>query len=175
MLYMTSHLPSDSRHFQDTLCESSGNFPQPIWSGLDPEYILPGRRIGNIHHQNRAGRGGRAIHSFQRPVRRPDNGPGRLINSRYLFFRFDSSNTLLKHSLRQIPFTSTPNPTHRHRQHLNIQSTAIQFTGALSEYRKPTLRGLDEDTRGGWMADGGKNRRLDENMWDIALVFVEGW
>jgi len=84
-LYMTSHPPSDSRHFQDTLSNSSGNFSQQIRPSLDPEYILPGTKIGNIHGQNGAGPGARAIHSFQRPVRRPDN-QGMLFSGRRLFF-----------------------------------------------------------------------------------------
>jgi len=72
-LYMTSHPPSDSQHFQGTLSKSSGNFPQQIRSSPDPEYIIPGTRIGNIHCLNRAHHGRRAIYSFQRPVWRPDN------------------------------------------------------------------------------------------------------
>ena len=63
-LYMTSYPPSDSRHFQDNLSKSSGNSPQQIRPSLDPEYILPGTKIGSIHGQNGTGAGARAIHSF---------------------------------------------------------------------------------------------------------------
>jgi len=160
-LYITSHPSSDSRHFQDTLSKSSGNFPQQIRPSLDPEYTLLGTKIGNIHGQNGAGPGARAIYSFQRPVRRPDHGQGMLFNGRRLFFPFDSSNTPLKRSLDQIPFPSTPIASHEHRQRLNIQSSVIRFPGALSEYGRPPLRGLDENARRGRMADGGKNRRLE--------------
>ncbi|PUU73394.1 hypothetical protein B9Z19DRAFT_1004554 [Tuber borchii] len=142
-LYITSHLPSDSRHFQDSLSKSPGNFPQQIRPNLDPEYTLPGAKIGNIHGQNGAGPGGRAVQSFQRPARRPDNGGGMLFNA------------------DQIPFPCTPIASHEHRQRLNIQSSAIRYPGALGEYGRPPLRGLNENTRGGRMGDGGKNRRLD--------------
>ena len=37
-LYMTSHLPSSSRHFQDTLSKLSGNFPQQIRSSHPTRY-----------------------------------------------------------------------------------------------------------------------------------------
>jgi len=124
-LYMTSHPPSDSWHFQDTLNQSLENCPQQIRPSLNHEYILPGTKIGNIHAQNRAGPGTRAIHSFQRPLRRPDNGQIMLFNGRRLLFPFYSSNTPLKHSLDQIPFPSTPIATPEHRQYLNIQSSGI--------------------------------------------------
>ena len=158
---MPSHLPSDSRHFQDSLSKSPGNFPQQIRPSLDPEYILTGAKIGNIHGQNGAGPGGRAVQSFQRPVRRPDNGGGMLFNGRHLLFPFDSPNISLKHSADQIPFPCTPIASHEHRQRLNIQSSTIRYPGALGEYGRPPLRGLNENTRGGRMGDGSKNRRLD--------------
>jgi len=138
---MTSHQPSDSWRFQDTRSKPWGNFPQQIRPSLDPEYILPGTNIGNIHGQNGTGPGARAIHSFKRPVRRPGNGLGMLVNSTRLFFPLDSSNTPLKDSLDQIPFRSTPIATHEHRQRLNTQSSTLRFPGALSEYGRPPLRG----------------------------------
>ena len=85
-LYRTSHPPSDSQHFQGTLSKSSGNFPQQIRPSPDPEYIILGTRIGNIHCLNRAHHGRRAIHSFQLPVWRPDKSLGMHVNSRCLFF-----------------------------------------------------------------------------------------
>jgi len=160
-LYMTPHPPSDSRHFQDSLSKSLGNFPQQTRPSMGPEYILTGAKIGNIHGQNGAGPGSRAIQSFQRPIQRPDNGEGMLFNGRRWFFPFDSSNSSLKNSVDQIPFPCTPIASHEHRQRLNIHSSAARFPGALSEYGRPPLRGLNENTRGGRMADGGKNRRLE--------------
>ena len=95
-LYMTSHAPSDSRHFADTLNKPSGNFHQQIRARQDPEYILPGAKIGNIHGQHRAGPSARAIHSFQRLVMRPHNSQGMLVNGSHLFLPFDSPNSPLK-------------------------------------------------------------------------------
>jgi len=105
---MTSHPPYNSRHCLDTLRKSLGNFPQQIRASPDHQYIPPGTNIGNSHRQNEAGSGARAIYSFQRPVRRPDNGQGMLVNGRRLLFPFDSSITHLKYSLDLIPFPSTP-------------------------------------------------------------------
>ena len=96
-LYMTSHLPFDCRHFQDSRSTSLGTFPQQIRPSLDPEYTLSSAKIRDIHGQNGAGPGARVIHSFQQPVRGPDNGEGVLFNGRRLFIPFDSSNTPLKH------------------------------------------------------------------------------
>ncbi|PUU73384.1 hypothetical protein B9Z19DRAFT_1057872 [Tuber borchii] len=124
-LYMTSHLPSDSRHSQDSISKYAGNFPQQIRPSLDPEYILTGAKIGNIHGQNGAGPGGRAVQSFQRPVRRPGNGGGMLFKGRNLLFLFDSPNISLKHSADRIPFPCTPIASHEHCQRLNIQSSAM--------------------------------------------------
>ncbi|KAG0639185.1 hypothetical protein HOY80DRAFT_964424 [Tuber brumale] len=145
-LNMTSHQPSDSRYFQDSLSNSAGNFPQQIQPSLEPEYTLTGAKIGSIHAQGGIGPGGRAGQSLQRPGRRPDDVGGMYLND-------------------QPPFSSTPIAGHEHRQRLNIQSSAIRFPGIQSEYGRPPLRGLNENTRGGRMGDGGKNRRLevDEN------------
>ncbi|CAZ80628.1 unnamed protein product [Tuber melanosporum] len=145
-LYMTSHQPSDSRYFQDSLNKSAGNFSQQIQPSLEPEYTLTGAKIRNTHAQGGIGPGGRAGQSLQRPGRRPDDVGGMFLND-------------------QTPFSSTPITGHEHRQRLDIQSSAIRFPGAQSEYGRPPLRGLNENTRGGRMGDGGKNRRLevDEN------------
>ncbi|CUS12156.1 unnamed protein product [Tuber aestivum] len=145
-LYMTPHQPSDARHFQDSLGKSAGNYLHQIRPSLEPEYTITGAKIGSVHAQNAAGPGGRTSQSLQRPGRRPDNSGGMFFND-------------------QIPFPSTPIASHEHRQRLNIQSTAIRFPGIQNEYGRPPLRGLNENTRGGRMGDGGKNRRLevDEN------------
>jgi len=85
---------------------------------------------------------------------------GTLLSGTRWFFPSDSSNTPLKYSLDQIPNSSTPMVTHEYRQHLNIQSSALPFSGALNEYGRPPLRALGENARGaGWQR--GKKRRLE--------------
>ncbi|PWW71680.1 hypothetical protein C7212DRAFT_367151 [Tuber magnatum] len=146
VLCMPSHQPSDAMHFQDSLSKPAGTFPQHTRPSLEPEYTPAGAKMGSIHGQNGPGPGGRTGQSLQRLGRRPDNGGGMFFNE-------------------QTPFWSTPIAGHEHRQRLNIQSSAIRFPGLQNEYGRPPLRGLNENTRGGRMGDGGKNRRLevDEN------------
>jgi len=128
---MTFHPPFDCRHFQDSRSTSLGTFPQQIRPSLDPEYTLSSAKIGDIRGQNGVGPGARVIHSFQRPVRRPDNGEGVLFNGRRLLFPHHSSITPLKPSLDRIPFPSTPIASHEHCQVLKIQFSAIVFPCAL--------------------------------------------
>jgi len=111
-LYIDLSPPSDSRHFPDSLSKSSGNFPQQIPPIPDPEYILTGGKIGNIHGENRAGLGARTIQSFQRSVLMPDNSGCVFFNGRRLFILSDSSNTSLKNSVG--PLLSLPTGTANH-------------------------------------------------------------